>query len=57
MAECSLADTLAAFDLPAAAVTFLVLVWVFLHYQYRMADLRSKERQHQRNGHTPPPAD
>lgn len=55
--ECTITEIIGASDLPAAAITFVVLVWTFLHYQLRQQELRSKERMNQRNGVTPPPAD
>lgn len=55
--DCTISDVLSATDLPAAALTFLLLVWVFLHYQWKTQELRSNERVAQKNGHTPPPAD
>lgn len=56
--ECAnLTEVLSWTDIPAAGATFLILVWVFLHYQLKQQELRSKERMNQKNGITPPPAD
>jgi len=40
--DCSLVELAQSLELPAAAITFLLLVWVFLRYQLDMERLKKE---------------
>jgi len=42
--DCSVVELAQSLELPAAAITFLVLVWVFLKYQLDMEKLKQQQQ-------------
>jgi len=40
--DCTVIELAQSLELPAAAITFLVLVWVFLRYQLEMEKLKQQ---------------